>query len=180
MKNTGKIVRSKVNQNYTIVKNNILKNESMSLKAKGLLCLLLSLPPDWIIYKTQLSQFSSDGRDATTGAFNELVEMGYITSMKLVNEKGQKMGYDYIVYDEIPPDDSVKPITENPFTDKPKTDITALLNTNILNKKIQNKKINNNNNNIRTRTSIENYENIIFSNEYVEGLDIELKRWNIL
>ena len=178
MKNTGKIVRSKVNQNYTIVKNEILKNEYMSLKAKGLLCLLLSLPPDWIIYKTQLSQFSSDGKDATTAAFNELVEVGYITVMKLVNEKGQKMGYDYIVYDEIPSGDSIKPITENPFTDKPKTDITALLNTNILNKKIQNKKINNNN--IRSNTNSGNYENIIFGNEYVEGLDIELKKWNIL
>jgi len=178
MKNTGKIVRSKVNQNYTIVKNKILTNKGMSLKAKGLLCLLLSLPPDWIIYKTQLNQFSSDGRDATTSAFNELVEIGYITSMKLVNDKGQKMGYDYIVYDEIPAGDSEKPITENPFTDKPKTDITALQSNNILNKNIQNKKINNNN--IRSRTSIENYENIIFGNEYVEGLDIELKKWNIL
>ena len=149
----------------------------MSLKAKGLLCLLLSLPPDWIIYKTQLSQFSSDGRDATTCAFNELVEMGYITSVKLVNEKGQKMGYDYIVYDEIPYGDSYKPITENPFTENPFTENPSLLNTNILNKKIQNKKINNN---IRSNTSSGNYENIIFGNEYVEGLDLELKKWNIL
>ncbi len=176
------IVRSKVNQNYTIVKNEILRNGNMSLKAKGLLCLILSLPPDWVIYKTQLSQFSSDGRDATTGAFNELVEMGYITAMKLVNEKGQKMGYDYIVYDEIPCSDTKKPITENPFTDKPFTDMTALLNTNILNKNKINKNINNtsNNNNTNTSANTENYDNIIFGNEYVEGLNEELKKWNIL
>ena len=71
------IVRSKVKQNYTIIRNDILTNKNISLKAKGLLCLLLSLPNDWVIYKTQLSDFSSDGRDATTNAFNELVELGF-------------------------------------------------------------------------------------------------------
>lgn len=177
------IVRSKVKQNYTIIRNDILTNKNISLKAKGLLCLLLSLPSDWVIYKTQLSDFSSDGRDATTNAFNELVELGYILSVQRVNEKGQKMGYDYIVYDEISVPDTEKPITENPKLDNPKSDKPSLQSTNIQSTNIQNtnkqSKNKKNNNILDTSTSIENYDDIIFGNKKVEGLDEELKKRNI-
>ena len=176
MNNTGMIVRSKVKENYTIIKNDILTNKKISLKAKGLLCLLLSLPNDWVIYKTQLSDFSSDGRDATTNSFNELVELGYILSVQRVNEKGQKMGYDYIVYDEISVPDTEKPITGFPKLDNPNTDKPALQSTNIqnTNKQSKNKK---NTNILDTSTSIENYDDIIFGNKSVEGLDEELNKW---
>ena len=176
MNNTGMIVRSKVKENYTIIRNDILTNKNISLKAKGLLCLLLSLPNDWVIYKTQLNNFSSDGRDATTNAFNELVELGYILSVERINEKGHKMGFDYIVYDEMSLPDTEKPITGFPKSDKPKTEKDALQSTNIQNTNIQSKNIENTNI-LDTRTSIENYDDIIFGNKSVEGLDEELNKW---
>lgn len=173
------IVRSKVKDNFTIIRNDILTNKNISLKAKGLLCLLLSLPSDWVIYKTQLNDFSLDGRDATTNAFNELVEEGYILSVERINEKGQKMGFDYIVYDEITSGDTENPITENPKSDKPKSDKPSLQRTNLQRTKLQNNNINNNILDTRTSTStsMENTEDIIFGNKSVEGLDEELKKW---
>jgi hypothetical protein len=112
--NTGLIVKSKLTEKYTIIPNAILKDPKLSLKSKGLLCILLSLPSDWAVYKSQLQQFSSDGRDSTTSSFNELVENGYITAIRRINNKGQFMGWDYIVYNE-----RVEPITENPITENP-------------------------------------------------------------
>ena len=128
--NTGLIVKSKLTEQFTIIPNSILKDEKLSLKSKGLLCILLSLPSDWAVYKTQLQQFSMDGRDATIKAFDELVERGYVVSIKRINEKGQFMGYDYVVYNEIVAGDTKNPIPENPKTDNPKTENPSLQSTN--------------------------------------------------
>ena len=60
---------------------------------------ILSLPDDWAIYKSNLHQFSSDGITATTNAFNELVDKGYIQSFQNKNSQGQFIGWNYIIYD---------------------------------------------------------------------------------
>lgn len=112
--NRGLIVKSKQATDFAIIPNKLLRDTNLTLKAKGLLCLLLSLPNDWAVYKTQLQQFSSDGRDATVSAFNELVDKGYITSVQRFNAKGQFDGWDYVVYSEIVLPDTNNPITENP------------------------------------------------------------------
>ena len=88
-KNTGLIVKSKLTEKFTIIPNEILTDRNLSLKGKGLLCILLSLPNDWAVYKTQLCTFSKDGRDATIKAFDELVENNYITSVKRIDSKGR-------------------------------------------------------------------------------------------
>ena len=116
LQNTGLIVKSKLTEEFTIVPNALLTDKKLSLKAKGLLCILLSLPSDWAVYKSQLQSFSTDGRDGTIAAFNELVDNGYITSIRRHNSKGQFMGWDYVVYNE-----RVGPITETPKTENPKT-----------------------------------------------------------
>lgn len=128
--NTGQIIKSKTTEKFTIIPNEVLNNKTLSLKAKGLLCILLSLPSDWVIYKTQLQDFSMDGRDSTINTFNELVEKGYILSVKRIDEKGRFMGYDYIVYDKIPDTDIKNPIPENPKTDNPKSENPSLQRTN--------------------------------------------------
>lgn len=129
-KNTGQIVKSKTTERFTQIPNEVLRDPNLSLKAKGLLGMLLSLPNDWCIYKTQLPQFTKDGRDSTSAAFNELIEEGFIAAIRKVNSKGQFEGWNYIVYNErtvqIPDITTEKPITENPISDNPISDNPSL------------------------------------------------------
>ena len=124
-KNTGLIVKSKLTEKFTTIPNSVLNDSNLSWKAKGILCKLLSNKSDWAVYKSQLQQFSTDGRDSTTAGFNELVERGYIVAIRRHNDKGQFAGYDYIVYDE--------PITEQPITDNPSSVKPSLISTNLIN-----------------------------------------------
>jgi hypothetical protein len=130
--NTGLIVKSRMEVPFAQIPNKVLRDPSLSLKAKGLLSILLSLPSDWSIYKTQLPSFSKDGRDATTGAFDELVDAGYIVVIRRHNSKGQFAGNDYVVYSE-----PATPITENPLSDKPISDNPSLQIQNLQTKNIQ-------------------------------------------
>jgi hypothetical protein len=127
LQNTGLIIKSKLTEKFTTIPNSVLNDPNLSWKAKGILCKLLSNKSDWAVYKSQLQQFSTDGRDSTTAGFNELVERGYIIAVRRHNDKGQFAGYDYVVYDE--------PITEQPITDNPLTVNPSLINTNLINTK---------------------------------------------
>jgi hypothetical protein len=165
LQNTGLIIKSKQTEKFTIIPNEVLKDQKLSLKAKGLLCILLSLPTDWAVYKSQLQQFSTDGRDATTASFNELVDNGYITAVRRINSKGQFMGWDYVVYNE-----RVEPITENPITENPYSVNPSLLSTN---KQSTNKQ------NTNTRyTSIEKKSLPILKGEICVGLNITSSQLN--
>jgi hypothetical protein len=161
-KNTGLIVKSKLTEKFTIIPNEILTDRNLSLKGKGLLCILLSLPNDWAVYKTQLCTFSKDGRDATIKAFDELVENGYITSVKRIDSKGRFMGWDYVVYNE-----RINPIPENPKWDNPKQENQSLQST-----KEQSTKEQSNNTNILGKTKSELISNIC------KGLNITNKQLN--
>lgn len=126
-KNTGLIIKSKLTEKFTTIPNSVLNDSNLSWKAKGILCKLLSNKSDWAVYKSQLQLFSSDGKDSTTAGFNELIDKGYIVAIRRHNNKGQFMGWDYVVYDEPIPD---SPISENPTSVKP-----SLINTNNINTK---------------------------------------------
>jgi hypothetical protein len=115
-----KIFRRKITSNFVRIQNDILENKNLSLKAKGLLCIMLSRKDDWDFHKMQVQQFSKDGRDGSISAFNELIKAGYIKAIPK-REKGKFKGYDYIVYDY--------PATEKPITEKPATDNPPLITT---------------------------------------------------
>ena len=87
------------NYYYTQVSKEFMLNPDISLKAKGMLCLLLSLPKDQRFYKYQLPQFSKDKRDGTSAAFEELVDGGYI---EVVPNKSRKpQDWKYIIKDTL-------------------------------------------------------------------------------
>lgn len=111
--NTGSIIKSRSINQFAQIPNTTARQKDLSLKAKGLLLVIMSLPDDWALYKTNLHQYSGDGKDATISAFNELMEKGYIFGKQLRNDKGQLIGWNYIVYD-IPQNN---PIPENPVLD---------------------------------------------------------------
>ena len=87
--------------NYTVMSNHHFKEKKMSLKAKGLLSLMLSLPDDWDYSVSGLATLSKDGKDSIMSALAELEKFGYLTRKRLVNEKGQFAGVEYNIF-EIP------------------------------------------------------------------------------
>ncbi len=84
---------------YTQIPNEVLKRADMSMKSKGLLCYLLSLPHDWVLYKTELFNHFKDGRDAINTAFDELISLGYVVAEEIPREAGRFVGYNYTVSD---------------------------------------------------------------------------------
>jgi hypothetical protein len=128
------IVKSKHASNYTVLPNKIF-NDGLSIEAIGLLSYFLSLPHDWVIYKTQLHSQLNMGREKLDRVFKELQDKGYVLSVKEMNNKGQ-FTYNHIVYDNPY---NGEPITDKPHTEKPLTDNQLLLSTNEQSTKLKNK-----------------------------------------
>lgn len=124
-----KIHKSK---DYTIMSNTHLKEKEMSLKAKGLLSIMLSLPEEWDYSEIGLSKLSKDGVGSTAKALDELEMFGYLRRTQCKETNGKFAGYEYDIF-ETPQINS--PYTENPFTEKPFTENQGQLNTNILSNK---------------------------------------------
>ncbi|MGX7059068.1 DnaD domain protein [Vagococcus humatus] len=82
------IHRKKVTDNYSIIHNELLRRADLSWKAKGIMCYLLSLPSDWIIYLDELVKHASDGRDSFRSGWKELQRKGYVKRYP-VKEKGK-------------------------------------------------------------------------------------------
>jgi hypothetical protein len=97
--NTGQIVKTR-NVPYAMVPSEFLRDKSVSLKAKGLLSFLLSLPPDWVIYKSKLTDYFLDGKDSISSAWDELEVLGYIHSVRIIGGDGLSRGFNYVVYYE--------------------------------------------------------------------------------
>ena len=90
------------NNNYTVISNTHLKERKMTLKAKGLLTLMLSLPPDWDYSIEGLISICVEGERAINSTLNELKKFGYLRIEKLSPRKGKnKFEYIYNIY-EIP------------------------------------------------------------------------------
>lgn len=133
----GNIIRKHKNSNFTVVDNEILKNNKLSLKAKGLLVILLSLPNEWEFSVSGLSSLSKDGRDSTRSTLKELEKNGYLKMEQTKNDDGMFGKVVYNVY-EVP--FTGNPSTGNPFTDKPFTDIPH--NKELIYKELNNKELN--------------------------------------
>lgn len=107
----------------------------MSLKAKGLLSLMLSLPDDWNYSVAGLVKLSKDGKDGVMTALAELEEFGYLTRERLTNQKGQFSGIEYNIYEQPQENNpsAETPISANPILEKPISEKAPQLNTNSIN-----------------------------------------------
>ena len=101
------VYRVEKTHDYTVMANHHLRDERLSLKAKGLLSMLLSLPDDWEISIRGLASIVTDGVGAVQTGINELIEAGYIVRRRQHAESGAFAGFEYIIH-EVPP------CTENP------------------------------------------------------------------
>ena len=121
----------KRSNNFTIVNNLILRDKNLSLKSIGLLCKMISLPPDWDYSFNGLVSICKESKSAIRSAINELKESGYIEILKKRNNKGLFV-YKYIVYD-MPKALYLNKI--NPGPDFPSMDNPTLENQQELNNK---------------------------------------------
>jgi hypothetical protein len=140
------VIRVNKTTDYTVMSNSHLREKRMSLKAKGLLSLMLSLPDDWDYSLAGLTTQAKDGRDSIANTLLELEEFGYLTRSRVTDSCGRFVGYDYNIY-ETPQDSpqTEKPFTENPNTVSPNSENPIQINTNILNTKKLNTKEQRNN-----------------------------------
>lgn len=142
------VIRVNKTKNYTVLSNHHFKEKKMSLKAKGLLSLMLSLPDDWNYSVSGLVSLSKDGKDSVMAALGELENFGYLERIRTTNSKGQFSGIEYNIYEEPQREVPVaaKPNEVEQKTEKANAENRPLLNTNKLNTNF-NKNINKSNTN---------------------------------
>ena len=95
------IFRVERTKNFTVMSNHHFKNKNLTLKAKGLLSLMLSLPDDWNYNMQGLATLSRDGIDSVRSAIKELEHHGYVERHRLRNEYGFYGDTEYIIR-EVP------------------------------------------------------------------------------
>ena len=116
---------------YTVMSNHHLRNKELSLKAKGLLSQMLSLPEDWDYTLAGLSYINRESIDAIRTAIWELEKAGYITRRQGRDEKGKMTAIEYTIYEQPQPPGLDYPILENPTTDNPTSENPTQLNKDI-------------------------------------------------
>lgn len=154
------VFRVEKTKDYTVMANHHLRNTELSLKAKGLLSLMLSLPENWDYTTKGLSHICKDGIDSINATVRELEANGYVIRRRLRNKKGQLTTTEYTIFEKPQAVDNTtsspkgenpildnpmlgnpiqgKPILEKPKQGKPILENHHQLNTNILNTNILN------------------------------------------
>lgn len=124
------VFRIERTRDYTVMSNHHLRNANLSLKAKGLLSMMLSLPEDWNYTTRGLAKICKEGVDAIGAALRELETAGYIVRHKLRDRQGRISDTEYVIYEQpqLRKPDTDSPDTENPYMDKPDTEKPAELN----------------------------------------------------
>jgi len=131
------VFRVEKTQNYTVMSNHHLRNEALTLKAKGLLSQMLSLPEDWDYTLQGLSLINREKIDAIREAVKELERAGYITRSRERNGKGQLLGTVYVIREQPPILDL--PTLENPMLDNPTLENPTQINKDISNTDLSSK-----------------------------------------
>ena len=115
------VFRIERTRDYTVMSNHHLRNGKLSLKAKGLLSMMLSLPEDWNYTTRGLAAICKEGVDAIGGALRELETAGYIVRHQLRDRQGRISDTEYVIYEQPQPKnpDTPQPDTASPDTEKP-------------------------------------------------------------
>ncbi len=131
------VYRVQRTRDYTVMSNYHLKDKNLTLKSKGLLSMILSLPDEWNYTTRGLAAICKEGVDAIGSALKELETAGYIVRHQLRGANGRITDTEYIIYEQphedsapdTPPPDTDSPDTENPDMVKPYLEKPAELNT---------------------------------------------------
>ena len=97
------VFRIERTRDYTVMSNHHLRNHELSLKAKGLLSMMLSLPDDWNYTTRGLAKICKEGVDAIGNALRELETAGYIVRHQLRDRQGRISDTEYVIYEQPQP-----------------------------------------------------------------------------
>ncbi len=134
------VFRIERTRDYTVMSNHHLKNPQLSLKAKGLLSMMLSFPDEWNYSERGLAAICKEGVDAIHSAIKELEKAGYMERHQLRGQGGRIVDTEYVIYETPHKPDTVPPDTENPDMDDPHTAEPETGNPGELNTQIPNTK----------------------------------------
>ena len=135
------VFRIEKTRDYTVMANHHLRNTALSLKAKGLLSLMLSLPEDWDYTTKGLARICRDGVDSICATVRELEDAGYIIRARVRNANGRLGSIEYTILEQPRPPEpkpgkperenpvQVKPVLDSPVLGKPEQENPAQLNT---------------------------------------------------
>ena len=129
------VFRIEKTRDYTVMSNHHLRDDKLSLKAKGLLSLMLSLPENWDYTTKGLAHICKDGVDSISAGVRELEEHGYVVRERIRNSNGQLGAIEYTILEQPKPVPE-KPERENPVQVFPVQDTPVLENPDQLNKDI--------------------------------------------
>ena len=137
------VFRIEKTRDYTVMSNYHLRDTSLSLKAKGLLSLMLSLPENWDYTMKGLARICKDGIDSISGGIRELEAHGYLIRSRVRSANGQLGSIEYTILEQpkAPSPTQEKPIRENPVQANPMLDAPIQENPAQLNTKEQNKEL---------------------------------------
>ena len=139
------VFRVEKTKDFTVMCNHHLRNVKLSLKAKGLLSLMLSLPEDWDYTTKGFACICKDGVDSISSALKELEQHGYLTRQRVRFENGRLGDIEYTIHEKPASQETagdspkrenprqVKPAQEKPEQGKPAQGNPPQLNTNPLN-----------------------------------------------
>ena len=113
------VFRIEKTRDYTMMSNHHLRDKSLSLKAKGLLSLMLSLPEEWDYTTKGLARICKDGVDSICAGVRELEEHGYVIRQRVHNPNGQLSAIEYTILEKPRQPEPGKPERENPVLDNP-------------------------------------------------------------
>jgi hypothetical protein len=135
------VIRVQKTDNYTVMSNHHLRNKNISLKAKGLMSLMLSLPPNWDYSIGGLAAICKESHTSIRSALKELEQNQYLIRERKNNEKGY-FTYEYTLY-EIPLPHAGFQHTDSAYTDKQYTEeVHAVSNRQINKEELSKDKIN--------------------------------------
>ena len=120
------VFRIEKTRDYTVMANHHLRNTDLSLKAKGLLSLMLSLPEEWDYTTKGLARICKDGVDSICAGVRELEEHGYVVRERIRNPNGQLGAIEYTILEQPQEPKREKPERENPVQANPVLDDPVL------------------------------------------------------
>ena len=116
------IKRIQKSKNYSIISNEILRRKDLSLKAKGLMSLILSLPDSWDLTVNGLVAIVKESKNTIYSVLKELNKFGYVERKRIVDNTGKVVKWELIIYEN--------PLTKNPVTKNPDVDNYTQISTN--------------------------------------------------
>lgn len=151
------VIRIEKNKNYTVMSNFHLKEKEMSLKAKGLLSMILALPDNWNYSIAGLVSICKENETAIKSALKELKTFGYLKVVKKMADETEtgRIEYEYIIYEEPQKQNQENLGVENLYIENPRQLNTNKLNTNNIDNNISNINITNMENSKNSEITIE-------------------------